>query len=810
MKTNLALLALLSLAPIAAQAQMAPPQQNPLTPASPAASAPSTQLGSMVVTGTAIRAIAPVAAPLSTFTQEDIEQSGAPSLSEFLRQLPQNTGGGAAADEGRVLGAFFGGSAVSFRGFGALRTLTLLNGHRIAPQGDGNFVDISFIPAAALEKIEMVPVGASSIYGADAVGGVVNFKLRDNYKGLETRAQTGTTTQGGGTTYNGTIAGGTTWAGGGGLLAYDYFNQDDILAGQRSFTDPKAKDTGLVPKIERHSLLGSFRQDLGASTRVLFDGYYVSSHTNRQSQFPFVATSVGFSLPLEENIKTDAWGGTVTLQQRLGDSWLAQIIGTYSTNDLEGYDIDTRTGKPTNIFSNEYFARFHRTALVEPKVDGDLFQLPGGAAKLALGGQHRYERFDRALARTTPVSKNERTVHAAYSEVFVPLIGRKNRKFGLEKLQVSVSGRYERFSNVDETLSTGQQNKRSGKTDSLDPQYGLLFSPAERLDLRASYGTSFRVAPLTTLRQSNSARVLTQLALNQPATGTPYTLFLSGIDADLGPETSSYWTIGTDWRPKSVEGLRLSVTYYDIDLTDVLGNPSGSTNPASPLIADFVTLNPTTTQIESALAAVGLTTADIVPFNAPQYAARGLGSVGAIYRSGTTNLSRRLYRGLDFTAEYRVKTSWGALGGTANLVYTTRYNEQASAAQPAVDRLDTPFQPLNFKARLGGFLSRGGTTGSVFLNYADTYEDNRFAAIRDVDAFVTVDATLAIDLGHTLGSAFSGTTVRLSAQNLLDQDPPELRGLTAVNNRFTGDLGYDVVNATARGRYLSVSLTRKW
>jgi outer membrane receptor protein involved in Fe transport len=111
---------------------------------------------------------------------------------------------------------------------------------------------------------------------------------------------------------------------------------------------------------------------------------------------------------------------------------------------------------------------------------------------------------------------------------------------------------------------------------------------------------------------------------------------------------------------------------------------------------------------------------------------------------------------------------------------------------------------------LGGFLSRGGATGSVFLNYADTYEDNRFAAIRDVDAFVTVDATLAIDLGHTLGSAFSGTTVRLSAQNLLDQDPPELRGLTAVNNRFTGDLGYDVVNATARGRYLSVSLTKKW
>ena len=134
MKINSALLALLSFAPFAAQAQTAPPRQNPTTLAPPAAGAPSTQLETVVVTGTAIRAIAPVAAPLFTFSQEDIELSGAPSLSEFLRQLPQNTGGGAAADEGRVLGAFFGGSAVSFRGFGALRTLTLLNGHRIAPQ----------------------------------------------------------------------------------------------------------------------------------------------------------------------------------------------------------------------------------------------------------------------------------------------------------------------------------------------------------------------------------------------------------------------------------------------------------------------------------------------------------------------------------------------------------------------------------------------------------------------------------------------------------------------------------------------------
>ncbi len=767
-------------------------------------------LEEVVVTGTSIRGIAPVAAPTLTFVREQIDESGAPSLSEFLRQIPQNTGGGSASDEGRVLGAFFGGSAVSFRGFGPQRTLTLLNGHRIAPQGDGTFVDVSFIPVAALEKIEIVPVGASSIYGADAVGGVINFKLRDNYQGVETRAQVGTTTQGGGTTYNPNISAGTTWGSGGGLLAYDYFDQDGILAGQRSFTDPGAADTSLVPNIRRHSVLGSVRQNLGGSTRVLFDGYYVDSHTIRNSQFPFVASSVGFNLPLEENVETAAWGGTATLEQRIGASWLVQLLGTYSTNDLEGYDIDTRTGQPTNIFSNEYFARFNRTALAETKVDGNLFQLPGGAVKLAFGGQYRYERFDRALSRTAPVSQNERAVYAAYAELFLPLVGQANRLPGLERLEVSVSGRYEHFGDVDETLSTGPEFARGGQAESFDPQLGVLYSPTDGLDLRASYGTSFRVAPLTTLRQANSARVLSFLALNQPVSGTPYTLFLSGVDADLGPETSSYWTVGADWRPKFADGLRLSLTYFDIDLSNVLANPGGSTNPASPLIADFVTLNPTNVQIESALAAVGLSPANIVAFNAPAYATRGFGSVGAIYRGGTTNLSSRLYRGFDLTAEYRATTSWGSFGGTANIVYTADYDEQTSAAQPVVDRLDTPFQPLDFRARLGGFVSGGGATANLFVNYADAYTDNRFASIRDMDSFVTVDASLALDLKRIVGTAFSRTTLRLSAQNLLDQDPPELRGVNSVNNRFTGDLGYDVVNATARGRYVSVSLARAW
>ncbi|TQV70593.1 TonB-dependent receptor [Exilibacterium tricleocarpae] len=762
----------------------------------------------IVVTGTAIRGIAPPATPVMIFDKQDIADSGVPSLSEFLQRVPQNTGGGSASEEGRSLGAFFAGSAISLRGFGSQRTLTLLNGNRIAPQGDGVFVDIAFIPAAAVEMVEIVPVGASSLYGADAVGGVVNFRLRDDYEGFETQLVTGATTSGdAATTVNFTQSAATAWDTGNALIVYDYFDQGGILAGDRDFTGPGLSETTLVPEIERHSVVTSLRQNLAERTTVLFDGYFVSSETARQSQFPFV----GANLPLEENIETDAFGGTLTLQHRLGETWLAQGIATYSENDLNGFDIDTSTGKPTNIFGNEAFARFNRTSVLEAKADGELFDLSGGAVKLAVGGQFREERFDRDLGGTFPVSRYKRDVHAAYGELFVPLVGVQNRRPGVERLELSVSARYEDFGDADESLSTGEKSKRGGSTDSFDPQFGLLYAPSPDLALRASYGKSFTVAPLTTLRQNTRLTASTLLALDEPLDGAPNTLTVSGVDPDLGPETSTYWTLGADWTPSGVEGLRLSVTYYDIDLEDVLGRPTGSRNPSSPLIADFVVLNPTVAQIEETVDATGLTIDDIIAFGsgATAFAERGLASIGAIYQASTTNLSRQLYRGFDLIADYATQTAWGRAGATANIVFITDFEEQTSPGQPVVDRLSTPFQPIDLRARLGGFLERGAYRGNLFVNYTDSYEDNRFATARDVSSFVTVDASLSYDFsGH--GQVSDGLRVQLSVQNFFDRDPPELLGLTQENNRFTGELGYDFVNASARGRFVSLAVTKSW
>ena len=151
----------------------------------------------IIVTGTNIRGIAPESSPALVFNRNDILASGAATAQEFIQLLPQNFAGGsnAATSGGLPNDANAGlnsagtgpiGSSVNLRGLGSGSTLVLLNGRRIAPSsGIGDFVDVSMIPASAIERVDVLTDGVSSIYGADAVAGVVNFVLREDYEGFE-------------------------------------------------------------------------------------------------------------------------------------------------------------------------------------------------------------------------------------------------------------------------------------------------------------------------------------------------------------------------------------------------------------------------------------------------------------------------------------------------------------------------------------------------------------------------------------------------------------------------------------------------
>lgn len=150
----------------------------------------------IVVTGSRIRGIAPVGSAVVSVTRGDIEASGAVSTANLLQEVPQVFNLGVSeSSRGQAGGAgnITYGSSVNLRGIGPYATLSLVNGHRVVPQGTtGSGIDPSIIPMLALQRVEIVADGASAIYGSDAVAGVVNLILRRNVEGAEGFARYGT------------------------------------------------------------------------------------------------------------------------------------------------------------------------------------------------------------------------------------------------------------------------------------------------------------------------------------------------------------------------------------------------------------------------------------------------------------------------------------------------------------------------------------------------------------------------------------------------------------------------------------------
>ncbi|HOX69481.1 MAG TPA: TonB-dependent receptor [Burkholderiaceae bacterium] len=159
------------------------------------ASLPALAQQRVEITGSNIRrAQAETASPVQTVTREEIERSGKTSVAELLQTLAVDNQGSVPTTFGS--GFASGASGISLRGLGAASTLVLVNGRRIAPYGladDGQkvFADLNMIPLEAVERVEVLKDGASSIYGSDAIAGVVNVILRKDFVGTALKASAG-------------------------------------------------------------------------------------------------------------------------------------------------------------------------------------------------------------------------------------------------------------------------------------------------------------------------------------------------------------------------------------------------------------------------------------------------------------------------------------------------------------------------------------------------------------------------------------------------------------------------------------------
>ena len=139
----------------------------------------------VVVTGSRIqRAVSDAPSPVTVINSEDLELSGLSSVADVLRNTTYNSFGSFRERSGSSFGQI---ALVDLRGLGPGRTAVLINGRRVPgnPFTGSSAVDVNSIPLSAVERIEILTDSASAVYGADALGGVINFIMKDDYEGAE-------------------------------------------------------------------------------------------------------------------------------------------------------------------------------------------------------------------------------------------------------------------------------------------------------------------------------------------------------------------------------------------------------------------------------------------------------------------------------------------------------------------------------------------------------------------------------------------------------------------------------------------------
>jgi iron complex outermembrane receptor protein len=200
------------------------------------------KLEEVVVTGSLIHGVMDVMAPVIYVTRKDLARASYATVQDALYALPINSLNGPREDLG-LNNNYNYGSGVNLRALGVGATLVLVNGHRQPLSGlNADFVDVSNIPWSAVERIEVLPDGASAISGSDAIAGVVNIILRDDIQGAETQARFGGAPGGRDEAVVSQLVG-THWDNGKAMLVYQYSDATALAAADRGY----AADTNKTP-----------------------------------------------------------------------------------------------------------------------------------------------------------------------------------------------------------------------------------------------------------------------------------------------------------------------------------------------------------------------------------------------------------------------------------------------------------------------------------------------------------------------------------------------------------------------------------
>jgi iron complex outermembrane receptor protein len=742
----------------------------------------------ITVTGTHIRGTKESPSPVLVFSRADIDATGMITVQQFLQTLPQNYAG---ASEGTInsiaarsrTNNTVNGSAPNLRGLGAEATLVLINGHRAAPgNSDGSFVDISMIPLAAVERIEIITDGASAIYGSDAVGGVVNIILRSKFDGAESRALFGAVGTGSMHNIQAAQTVGDTWSTGSALLSYQYSDQTPLSAGSRDYLSSVLLPFNLLSEEVQHAAFANIDQEIEPGFDLHGDAVY--SHRSTNSVFSDNAGVYGdffTSAPSSIDAYSVSLGSTVALPRQ---SKFA-VLATYSEVDTSQQEFQTPPADAPLVFVAKT-----KSALVslDVNVDGVLAALPAGSVHYAVGAQYRRESFGNTYLFPPPTANTfypTRNVEGGYVELRAPVVGPSSGSHGDPVLELTVADRAEHYSDF-------------GATN--NPQVGAIWKPTSGLAIRATYGTSFKAPILSELNPVPDQVVSFPGAVfNPPPGGAPNSLIVNGGNPDLKPEKATVWTVGLDFKPLEIPGLTAKLTYYDIVFKDEI-NVFGSSISVTEAFVDEAILGPEIVQRNPPSSLVQQY------ISAPTYANPyniNPATIGAILDDRYLNLSTAKTRGLDFGVGYKTSLLSGSIDTGIDGTYIFAFDDQFTSIAPTTSFLNTPYNPIDLRLRGRATVTLGSMSMGLFLNFTNSYTDTNIVPTGHVSSWTTADAVVSYDIGSPAGP-FRGTSIALSVVNLTDRDPPY------VTNYAGFPINYDGVNANPLGRFFSLRLQKRW
>jgi iron complex outermembrane recepter protein len=764
-------------------------ERSPVIPPANQSLLVDAELPTVLVTGTHIRDAGPVGSQTIIMDIEDIRRSGVSGTEQLLQSLPQNFRGGdagASADVSMSLGSQRGfnmtaGSGVNLRGLGANATLVLVNGRRTAPSSGGTFTDISMIPLEAIERVEILADGASAVYGADAVGGVVNIILKSGYETSETRLLYGETSQAGRDESRVTHTLGRRWNSGGIMLTADYFRQSHLLASERDFTSDVPSPTTIFPS-NRMVSVSTLMDHSISNWNIQGDLQY-----SKADRFMTVASGAGRN---DSHVEPIRRGLAMTMGYASPDGWDVSL--DVSANDEVATSQLTAWRNDGSLDYRYRHVRKQEQRAGELKGSGELFALPAGPMKFAVGLAFKDERYHRTIDLYALNQGSARDSGSLFAELRLPIVGEPNARSGLSALDISVSGRLDHYSDFGSTAN---------------PRVGISWSPVDSLSLRSSYSTSYRAPSIGEESRFSEGGIVGVEVASYPTdtTGQTWIPVVTWLGSrDLKPELARNRSIGLDWKPASAKGVSVELTYYDIRYTDRIVLPPLDLDllyspEASPFLQRYADPSGLRAAVNDAVSR-GIPFYD---FTFGEFGSDPLSVADSAYYYLWTNAQRVDMSGLDISIKYPFRHQDHHLEATLDGSYITEIRNRLTSSSPSYDLVGTFGNPPKFKARSSLSWTRLGTSATINVNYADSYTDTTGLRDRAVDSFTTADVVLRHMFKPSASTLLDGLSVSLSVLNAFDKNPPYIEASGRGSH-------YDPSNASPLGRMTSIQLVKRW